>query len=121
VHQQQGSETNVNDQRLQLLLPPPARQGNRQIDPAFVMQLSNLAIRLESITAGTVLNKNATEPKLYARMSRPSGLADIENNSMINNNSHYSQAFNKRMQEVASDEELLMLMENFVTRIEVRR
>ncbi|CAO3614200.1 unnamed protein product [Mucor hiemalis] len=95
--------------------------ASRQIDPAFVVNLSNLAIRLESITTGAVLNKDTTEGSLYTRMNTPSALLGITAPSDDNyniGNSNYTQAFNRRMKEVASDEELLMLMENFVTRIE---
>ncbi|KAI9255443.1 hypothetical protein EDC94DRAFT_696535 [Helicostylum pulchrum] len=90
----------------------------RQIDPSFVVNLSNLAIRLESITTGAVLNRNSKEGHLYTRTNTPSGLVGITELESSIGNSNYTQAFNKRMNEVASDEELLMLIENFVTRIE---
>ncbi|KAI8644570.1 hypothetical protein BD408DRAFT_412911 [Parasitella parasitica] len=94
---------------------PSRNTNNRQIDPALVVSLSNLAIRLESITTGVVLN--AADDNIYARMNLPTELTQIDDGSLIAN-SYYSQAFNKRMHEVACDEELVMLMENFVTRIE---
>ena len=115
VSSQQRKESNA---ELQTVKFTPARQ----IDPAFVVNLSNLAIRLEAITTGAVLNKDTTEGDLYTRMNTPSGLLGITTPSNDNyniGNSHYTQAFNRRMKEVASDEELMMLMENFVTRIEV--
>ena len=103
-------------QQEQPLFPPARHPNNRQIDPALVVSLSNLAIRLESITTGTVLN--SVDKNIYACMNIPTGLLGIDNSNLISN-SYYSQAFNRRMQEVASDDELMMLMENFVTRIEV--
>ncbi|KAF1804383.1 hypothetical protein FB192DRAFT_1427984 [Mucor lusitanicus] len=100
----------------QPLFSPTRHPNNRQIDPALVVSLSNLAIRLESITTGNVLS-SVDSNSIYARMNIPAGLLGMDNSNLIAN-SYYSQAFNKRMQEVASDEELMMLMENFVTRIE---
>ncbi|KAL9554394.1 hypothetical protein MBANPS3_002839 [Mucor bainieri] len=97
------------------LFSPTRHPNNRQIDPALVVSLSNLAIRLESITTGNVLS--SVDTSIYARMNIPTGLLGMDNSNLIAN-SYYSQAFNKRMQEVASDQELMMLMENFVTRIE---
>ncbi|KAI8977629.1 hypothetical protein BDF20DRAFT_913944 [Mycotypha africana] len=92
---------------------PPARCLNRQIDPNFVISLSNLAIRLESITTGTV-----ADTSLYTRFNIPPGLPNLTHQHILTTQSQYSEAFNKRMHEVATDEELLMLMENFITRIE---
>ncbi|KAI8376909.1 hypothetical protein BD560DRAFT_367244 [Blakeslea trispora] len=103
-----------------LTIPIPSRQ-NRQIDPAYVLSLNNLAIRLESITTGTMCRKSQAERNLYARMSMPSSLVALTANhgsSTMVNGTKYSQDFNRRVQEVASDDELLMLMETFVTRIE---
>ncbi|CEP07634.1 hypothetical protein [Parasitella parasitica] len=99
----------------QPIVAPPRYPSNRQIDPALVVSLSNLANRLESITTGVVLN--SADDSIYARLNLPTGLPGIDDCSLIAN-SYYSQAFNKRMHEVASDQELMMLMENFVTRIE---
>ncbi|KAI9354943.1 phosphatase 2C-domain-containing protein [Pilaira anomala] len=90
----------------------------RRIDPSYVVNLSNLAIRLESITTGAVLNRNTTEGDLYTRTNTPSGLVGLADLDAGAGNSNYAQAFNQRMKDVASDEELLMLIENFVTRIE---
>ncbi|KAI7898152.1 uncharacterized protein BX663DRAFT_582519 [Cokeromyces recurvatus] len=89
---------------------------NRQIDPAFVISLNNIAVRLESLTTNTALN-NTENNNLYPRMSIQHTLMNITNgsNKLATN---YSQALNKYMQEAASDEELFTLMENFVTRIE---
>ena len=78
--------------------------------------------RLESITTGTMCRKSQAERNLYARMSMPSSLVALTANhgsSTMINGTKYSQEFNRRVQEVASDDELLMLMESFVTRIEV--
>lgn len=92
---------------------PP--RTTRQIDPSFVINLSNLAIRLESITTGAVLNRDTQQGDLYTRTNTPSGLVSITGS----NNSNYTQAFHQRINDYSSDEELLMLIENFVTRIEV--
>ncbi|CAO3615597.1 unnamed protein product [Mucor fragilis] len=109
------SQQSQPQQPSQPLFSPTRHPNNRQIDPALVVSLSNLAIRLESITTGNVLS--SVDDSIYARMNIPAGLLGMDNSNLIAN-SYYSQAFNKRMQEVASDEELMMLMENFVTRIE---
>ncbi|KAI9473701.1 MAG: hypothetical protein EXX96DRAFT_621335 [Benjaminiella poitrasii] len=101
-------------------LPQPLMRynsnANRQIDPSFVVSLSNLAIRLETLTTGNISNNNENN-NLYTRMNMPSTLVNTANGSsqLVTN---YSQALNRHMQEIASDEELFILMENFVTRIE---
>ncbi|KAG1078185.1 hypothetical protein G6F42_024386 [Rhizopus arrhizus] len=114
-YNQQLQLPQLQSQLSQPLFSPTRHPNNRQIDPALVVSLSNLAIRLESVTTGTVLS--SVDNSIYARMNIPTGLLGMDNSTLIAN-SYYSQAFNKRMQEVASDEELMMLMENFVTRIE---
>ncbi|KAG2194526.1 hypothetical protein INT47_005730 [Mucor saturninus] len=88
----------------------------RQIDPSFVINLSNLAIRLESITTGAVLNRDTEGGDLYTRTNTPSGLVSMTESH--SGNSNYTEAFNRRIKDYSSDEELLMLIENFVTRIE---
>jgi adenylate cyclase len=82
--------------------------GNRMIDPSFVVALSSLALRMEHITMGSVHSGVVDDIYVQMGMGHPGETTTA-----------YAQAFNKRMEEVASDEELLMLMENFVTRIEV--
>ncbi|KAL9542839.1 hypothetical protein PS6_009601 [Mucor atramentarius] len=114
-YNQQLQLPQLQSQLSQPIFSPTRHPNNRQIDPALVVSLSNLAIRLESVTTGTVLS--SVDNSIYARMNIPTGLLGMDNSTLIAN-SYYSQAFNKRMQEVASDEELMMLMENFVTRIE---
>jgi adenylate cyclase len=65
-------------------------QKSRLIDPGLAVSLNNIALRLEAVSA-----LGETPP-------------------------FYSKAFNQRIHESASDEELVMLIGNFVTRIEVK-
>lgn len=74
-----------------------ARPINRQIDPNLVASLNNLTVRLECLTAGCPLDSSRTDAIFQ-----------------------YSQSFHRRMEEVASDEEIIFLIENAITRIEVR-
>lgn len=68
---------------------------HRKIDASLVTSLSELTVRLESLTTGHLPNS-----------SRAGALFQ------------YSQALHKRVEEIASDEEMLMLIENFIARIE---
>ncbi|KAG1177167.1 hypothetical protein G6F70_002863 [Rhizopus microsporus] len=72
-----------------------ARPINRQIDPNLVASLNNLTVRLECLTAGCPQGSSRTDSIFQ-----------------------YSQLFHRRMEEVASDEEIIFLIENAITRIE---
>lgn len=66
--------------------------ATRHIDPGVVVSLNKLALRLEAIS-------DTGNPK---------------------NHSYYSQVVQQRVHESASDEELVILIDHFVTRIEVK-
>ncbi|KAI8371608.1 uncharacterized protein BYT42DRAFT_595079 [Radiomyces spectabilis] len=80
---------------------PGSNGAGRILDPSLVCALNTLAIRLEHITSGKAA------PKLTAQA--------IENGEV---ESCFVGAMHRHIQYDASDEELMALVENFVTRIE---
>jgi adenylate cyclase len=88
--------------------------ANRQIDPAFVVSLGSLAVRLERLTTGSIHMPSGNDD-MYNKLGFPDAIVGVGGSQK----SPFANAFTKRMEEVASDEELIMLIENFVTRIEV--
>lgn len=74
----------------------------RTIDPSLICALSDLAIRLERITAGSLQKRRAESPEGVVTASTGLG-----------------RWLDKHMRETASDEELMAFMENFVARVEV--
>ncbi|ORZ09003.1 hypothetical protein BCR42DRAFT_396553 [Absidia repens] len=108
-----------------------SRQTPRAIDPALVSSLSNLAIRLERLTAGNVMTSaKAGSNSICNRYSLATGQHYGNNSSNGNNVTSplvggvstaswgFGKLLDKHMMETASDEELVLLMENCVARLE---
>lgn len=86
------------------------RPVNRSIDPVMVCTLSNLAIRLESLTTGHVISRPPVMVDLLPNMT---SAARVASETAI------ERMMESHIMNEATDDELLLLMENFVTRIEV--
>ncbi|KAI8344460.1 hypothetical protein BC941DRAFT_464678 [Chlamydoabsidia padenii] len=89
----------------------------RTIDPALVSSLSNLAIRLERLTAGNVLIGNKAGSSISSKYTSAGHNGDP---SHIVSTAPWGlgRLLDKHMMEDASDEELVLLMENCVARVE---
>ncbi|KAI8097230.1 uncharacterized protein BX664DRAFT_292635 [Halteromyces radiatus] len=145
-HERQSSfDFHQHDERRRLLqkrpslLPPPSsstQHSMRTIDPLFVCALNDLAIRLERITTGYVV---ATHPEFTLRRhgttATASAITTIRATTRIKDTDgsyfelekpgiHMRRGFTfldtlqRHIMQCASDDELMILMENFVTRIE---
>ncbi|KAI8062229.1 hypothetical protein BC940DRAFT_261979 [Gongronella butleri] len=94
----------------------------RAIHPSFVCALSNLTIRLERITTGVVVPKSTTVPdeQRVSHIVNPDGstfdivIPEFPSRRAV----RFVDAVERHMMETSSDEELIILMENFVTRLE---
>lgn len=87
--------------------PPPESSSRavapvRTIDPSLICALSDLAIRLERITAGSLQKRRAESPE-----------------GVITASTGLGRWLDRHMRENASDEELMAFMENLVARVEV--
>ncbi|CDS05752.1 hypothetical protein LRAMOSA08280 [Lichtheimia ramosa] len=89
--------------------PAATRPVNRSIDPVMVCTLSNLAIRLESLTTGHVISRPPVMVDLLPNMT---SAARVASETAI------ERMMESHIMNEATDDELLLLMENFVTRIE---
>ncbi|KAL0087646.1 hypothetical protein J3Q64DRAFT_1657804 [Phycomyces blakesleeanus] len=89
--------------------------SNRTIDPAFVCALSNLAVRLERLTSGRVIPTSAKSGG--SSIELPNGSVEVKN-PISPDQSLVFNVLDNHIKEDAGDEELLILMENFITRIE---
>lgn len=96
----------------------PAVTGPRTIDPALVCALSNLAIRLERITAGNVLSHARAGSSIHSKYTS-SGMDGNPSAIVTTATTSLGKWLDRHMKTEASDEELMMLMENFVARVEV--
>ncbi|CAO3650420.1 unnamed protein product [Cunninghamella blakesleeana] len=90
---------------------------HRNIDPALVSSLSNLAIRLERLTAGNALTSNKAGSSISTKYT---STGHNGNPSMVTSTAPWGigMLLDKHIMEEASDEELLVLMENCVARVE---
>lgn len=86
------------------------RPVNRSIDPVMVCSLSNLATRLESLTTGHVISRPPVMVDLLPNMTSATRVAS---------ETAIERMVESHIMNEATDDELLLLMENFVTRIEV--
>ncbi|KAI8969130.1 hypothetical protein BDF20DRAFT_893368 [Mycotypha africana] len=134
-------ELNASQASTDYLSPRPFINGNssnrkaiRTIDPNLVCAMSNLAIRLERLTSGNVQltrhQAGSTINNQYTlQQQQNSSSTSLLDTTTSNNNSMIpytkSTAFNglglmldRHLREDATDEELIMMMENCVTRVE---
>ncbi|KAF7727155.1 cysteinyl-tRNA synthetase [Apophysomyces ossiformis] len=89
----------------------------RIIDPSLVCALNNLAIRLERITNGTVLSNGKTGASSHSMY--PSNLSGgTSENTISCTTTGVGRLLDQHIKQNATDEELALLMENFVARVE---
>ncbi|KAI8972677.1 hypothetical protein BDB01DRAFT_809559 [Pilobolus umbonatus] len=88
----------------------PKRKSGRTIDPNLVCAMSNLAIRLECLTSGNIHSQRAN---LLTKHRHKEGGEDVVSSSL-----GLGSLLEKHIREEASDEELLIMMENCVARVE---
>ncbi|KAI8098722.1 uncharacterized protein BX664DRAFT_363060 [Halteromyces radiatus] len=93
------------------------KPSTRTIDPALVSSLSNLAIRLERLTAGNVLTSSKAGSSICGKYTSS---GHNGNPSMIVSTAPWGlgKLLDKHIMEEATDEELVILMENCVARVE---
>lgn len=96
---------------------PNKRKIVRTIDPNLVCAMSNLAIRLERLTSGNVLYHGMAGSTIHRQYT----LSDGENVSTTISTapSGLGLMLDRHIREDATDEELLIMMENCVARVEV--
>ncbi|KAI8341379.1 hypothetical protein BC941DRAFT_449807 [Chlamydoabsidia padenii] len=95
----------------------PHKHTPRTIDPALVSSLSNLAIRLERLTAGNTLTSNKAGSSICSKYT---STGHNGNPSHIVSTAPWGlgKLLDKHIMQEASDEELVILMENSVSRVE---
>lgn len=93
------------------------RTVNTTIDPALVCALSNLAIRLERVTAGVNLCQQRAGSAIQSQYTS----AHADGKIVTTATTGLGHWLDRHMKEGASDEELMLLMENFVARVEVSK
>ncbi|ORX63042.1 hypothetical protein DM01DRAFT_1314794 [Hesseltinella vesiculosa] len=93
----------------------------RVIDPSFVCALSNLAIRLERISTGVIVPiRRGSDEEQMTHVYNPDGsILDVRIPEFHSRKGmRFIDAVDHHLMETATDEELLVLMDNFVTRLE---
>lgn len=96
---------------------PSHKHTPRTIDPALVSALSNLAIRLERLTAGNALTSNKAGSSICSKYT---STGHNGNPSQIVSTAPWGlgKLLDRHIMQEASDEELVILMENSVSRVE---
>ncbi|KAG0190477.1 cysteinyl-tRNA synthetase [Apophysomyces sp. BC1034] len=89
----------------------------RTIDPSLVCALNNLAIRLERITTGNTLSKGNAGSSTHNMYTSSCSNANTEA-IVRSTTTGVSRLLDHHIKQNATDEELALLMENFVARIE---
>jgi Leucine-rich repeat (LRR) protein/serine/threonine protein phosphatase PrpC/class 3 adenylate cyclase len=98
---------------------PTNKKTIRTIDPNLVCAMSNLAIRLERLTSGNVLSQNMAGSSIhrqYTLNDAAEGKAPIVSTAP----SGLGLMLDRHIRDDATDEELIVMMENCVARVEVR-
>ncbi|KAG1175973.1 hypothetical protein G6F70_003746 [Rhizopus microsporus] len=96
---------------------PTARKTLRTIDPNLVCAMSNLAIRLERLTSGHVLSQSMAGSSILGHYTYQNSSEDnVPVVSAVH--SGLGHMLDKHIREEATDEELMAMMENCVTRVE---
>ncbi|KAI9280056.1 hypothetical protein BY458DRAFT_501237 [Sporodiniella umbellata] len=107
-----------------LILTPPPEQTEpacdflaiqpkvRTIDPNLVCAMSNLAIRLERLTSGHALSQSMAGSSILSQYTY--GSQQVQST----NQTSFGLIIERHIREEATDEELMAMMENCVTRVE---
>ncbi|CAO3661661.1 unnamed protein product [Rhizopus stolonifer] len=91
-----------------LVIKPKART----IDPNLVCAMNNLAIRLERLTSGHVLSQTMAGSSILSQYTYESQHVESANQTS------FGLMLDRHIREEATDEELMAMMENCVTRVE---
>ncbi|KAI9020827.1 hypothetical protein CLU79DRAFT_755752 [Phycomyces nitens] len=89
----------------------------RTIDPMLICSVGNIALRLEQITSNSVLSKTRAGSTLNS-VYTSEGLNSESHTVITNATTPYGQVLDKHIKEAATDEELVILLENYVSRVE---
>ncbi|KAI7905147.1 uncharacterized protein BX663DRAFT_468986 [Cokeromyces recurvatus] len=93
------------------------KKAMKTIDPNLVCAISNLAIRLERLTSGNILSQHMAGSTIQRHYVLND--AEGENHHTISTaSSGLGLMLDRHIREDATDEELIILMENCVTRVE---
>ncbi|KAI9470923.1 MAG: hypothetical protein EXX96DRAFT_643928 [Benjaminiella poitrasii] len=99
--------------------PTTAAAPKRTIDPNLVCAMSNMAIRLERLTSGNVLSQQKAGSTIQSQYILQEGSETDNKHTVSTATSGIGQMLDKHIRQDANDEELVILMENCVTRVEV--
>ncbi|KAG0741491.1 hypothetical protein G6F22_002274 [Rhizopus arrhizus] len=94
------------------------RKTLRTIDPSLVCAMSNLAIRLERLTSGHVLSQTTAGSSVLSKYTHEDSLCSSSFLVVSAENSGLGLILDQHIREEATDEELMIMMENCVTRVE---
>ncbi|KAI9252732.1 hypothetical protein EDC94DRAFT_662874 [Helicostylum pulchrum] len=92
------------------------RKTVRTIDPNLVCAMSNLAIRLERLTSGNVLSQNMAGSSIHRQYTLNDG--ESISTTVSTAPSGLGVMLDRHIREDANDEELIIMMENCVARVE---
>ncbi|CAO3647711.1 unnamed protein product [Mucor hiemalis] len=95
---------------------PNRRKVVRTIDPNLVCAMSNLAIRLERLTSGNVLSHGLAGSTIHRQYTLNDG--ESISTTISTAPSGLGLMLDRHIREDATDEELLIMMENCVARVE---
>ncbi|KAL0082462.1 phosphatase 2C-domain-containing protein [Phycomyces blakesleeanus] len=90
----------------------------RAIDPMLICSVGNIALRLEHITSNSVLSRTNAGSSLN-NVYTSDGIDSEAHNVISNATTPYGQVLDRHIKEVATDEELILLLDNYVSRVEV--
>jgi adenylate cyclase len=109
------ASSTVSNTAIDYITSRPIRKTTRTIDPNLVCAMSNLAIRLERLTSGNVLAHTMAGTSMY----RQSTFNNEAEATVSTAHSGLGLMLDRHIREDANDEELLIMMENCVARVEV--
>ncbi|KAG2200534.1 hypothetical protein INT47_012320, partial [Mucor saturninus] len=94
----------------------PGRKTVRTIDPNLVCAMSNLAIRLERLTSGNMLSRSMAGSSIQRQYTLNDG--EMVSTTVSTAPSGLGLMLDRHIREDANDEELIIMMENCVARVE---
>jgi adenylate cyclase len=120
------SSTNIATTPMDYLTSRPithnnARKTARTIDPNLVCAMSNLAIRLERLTSGNILSQHMAGSSMNRQYTLNNDGSENITNTVSAAPSGLGLMLDRHIREDATDEELVIMMENCVARVEVKK
>lgn len=118
------SNSSVSTTPMDYLTARPIKQTNtrkvvRTIDPNLVCAMSNLAIRLERLTSGNVLSQHMAGSSINREYTLNNEGNEDTTHTVSTAPSGLGLMLDRHIREDATDEELVIMMENCVARVEV--